>query len=79
VDSIYFEAQTGTIREQPRVSNFYQYRLALTDRPILEAAVAKATPGCGGLEYEPGFIKSLAPMERNHLTALVKANKRPYH
>lgn len=66
MDSIYFEAQTGIIREQPSNSNFYQYRLSSADRPAIEAAVSKATLGTGGLEYEAGFLHVLTDMERKH-------------
>ena len=67
MDSIYFEAQTGLIREKPSAtSNFYQYCLAPTDRPLIEAAVSKATPGCGGLEYEADFLHTLDRMEQKH-------------
>lgn len=78
MDSIYFEAQTGIIREQrPAVSNFYQYELSPADRPAIEAAVAKATPGSGGLEYEAGsaFLSILDEMELKHRRELVRASR----
>jgi len=77
MESIYFETQTGVIREQHSSrSNFYQYRLSPADRPVIEAAASKATPGCGGLEYEEGFLNSLEGLERSHQRALVREARR---
>ena len=43
---IYFEAQTGIIRDQPSaVSSFYQYAIQVRHRVELEEAIAAATPG----------------------------------
>jgi hypothetical protein len=71
MQTIYFEAQTGIIRDKPVFySNFYQYRLPLTARPILEAAVSKAKLVDARVEYQPGFLESLETMERNHLNRI---------
>src|SRR5215831_19430850 len=76
MDSIYFEAQTGIIREQPGRSNFHQYQLSPTDRPVIEAAVGKAVLGNGGLEYQDGFLRSLTDMEWKHRQELNRASRR---
>ncbi len=55
----YFEAQTGIIRDElPKApSNYHQVRLEWRHRAKVEAEVAKAVPGCGGLVYSDGFLK----------------------
>jgi hypothetical protein len=57
---IYFEAQTGIIRDQPSaVSSFYQYAIQVRHRVELEEAIAAATPGSSELQYAPGFLRRL--------------------
>jgi hypothetical protein len=57
---IYFEAQTGIIRDQPSaVSSFYQYAIQVRRRAELEKAIAAATPGRSELQYAPGFLRRL--------------------
>jgi len=57
---IYFEAQTGIIRDQPSaVSNFYQYAIPVQHRAELEEAITAATPGRSELQYAPGFLRRL--------------------
>ena len=56
---IYFEAQTGIIRDQSSVSSFYQYAIPVRHRAELEEAIAAATPGSSELQYAPGFLRRL--------------------
>jgi hypothetical protein len=51
---IYFEAQTGIIRDQPSaVSSFYQYAIQVRHRVELEEAIAAATPGSTRVAVRP--------------------------
>ena len=60
INIIYFEAQTGIIRDQPSaVSNFYQYAIPVRHRAELEEAIAAAAPGGSELQYAPGFLRRL--------------------
>jgi hypothetical protein len=57
---IYFEAQTGIIRDQRSAnSSFYQYAIPVRHRAELEEAIAAATPGSSELQYAPGFLRRL--------------------
>jgi hypothetical protein len=61
---IYFEAQTGIMRNQPSVvSSFYQYAIPVRHRAELEEAIAAATPGSSELQYAPGFLRRLEHWE----------------
>lgn len=63
--NFYFEAQTGILRDQtPAVSNFYQYELPGWVRHHVEAAVAVATIGSGGLIYPAAFLARLDEWEK---------------
>jgi len=60
----HFEAQTGIIREvPPAFSNFHNFKLPAHARERVEDAVAAATPGSGGLEYDNHFLKWLQDTE----------------
>ena len=49
---IYFEAQTGIIRDQPSaVSSFYQYAIQVRHRVELEEAIAAARVACGLIRF----------------------------
>jgi hypothetical protein len=62
---IWFEAQTGIIRDAPPTySNYHQYGVPFEARPILEAVVAKASfQSTMTIEYPPGFLRRLAELE----------------
>jgi hypothetical protein len=75
-DTIYFEAQTGLIRNTllPR-SNFYQYAVSSEDRPLLEQALAAAKMGPSGLEYTPEFLAELPELELRHRRRLFQRDR----
>ena len=58
---IYFEAQTGIIRDQPSAaSSFYQYAIQVRHRAELEEAIAAATAGSSELQYTPAIRSATA-------------------
>ena len=60
---MYFEAQTGLIRNAKTVfSNYAQYELTDTpgNRAWLEAGIRRAKLGPGGFEYDQSFIAPAA-------------------
>jgi hypothetical protein len=61
---LFFEPQRGLIGNSLGDSNFYQYRVRCSHRPILEAAIKRARVGDSGLEYEPRFYGELEKLER---------------
>jgi hypothetical protein len=64
-DVVWFEAQTGLIRDAPpTVSNFYQYRVPRSVSALIADAVSKAGYGPSGLEYEPGFMVKVYKWEQ---------------
>lgn len=64
INVLYFEPQTGIIRNHDWESNFYHYRIRQSRHHDLEAIVEAALPGPGGLEYGAGALAEIAKMER---------------
>ena len=63
--SIYFEAQTGLIRDHPpSYTNYGIYELPASLRPTLEKYIGEAKLGSGGLEYNREFLDLLPIWER---------------
>lgn len=68
---LFFEPQTGIYKPEDWPSNFYHFRLdarrswSTMTADWLEANIAKATVGSGGLEYEREFLEELAKFEES--------------
>ena len=61
---IYFEAQTGVIRDElPAYSNFYQYRLPADCREEVLNMCADAGIGSHGFNFSKEQLKKLEDME----------------
>jgi hypothetical protein len=66
IKKMYFEPQTGLIRNAKSVfSNYAQYELADTpgNRAWVEAGISRAKIGPGGFEYDRSFIANLSLRE----------------
>jgi hypothetical protein len=59
MDHIYFELNTGIVKNKPIRSNFYVYRLPKACLAKVELAVSSAGLSSAGLSYDPEFIKWL--------------------
>lgn len=68
---LFFELQTGIYKNVDWKSNFYHYRLdsryswSVTTDDWLDANIAEATIGSGGLEYKQSFLEKLAAFEKS--------------
>jgi hypothetical protein len=60
---IFFEPQTGLVKDHPWDSNFYQHRLRRSLETWVLDNVDRATVGSGGLEYPPGFLEEVGEAE----------------
>lgn len=58
-EHIYFELQTGIVKDRPFRSNFYIYRLPASCLAKVELAVSEAGLTSSGLYYSPEFIEWL--------------------
>jgi hypothetical protein len=76
MDTIYFEAQTGLIRDTlNKRSIFYQYILPASMRSFVETAANNATLVDTHMVYEPGFLDRLEAEERKHIRAMANRDR----
>jgi len=60
----FFIPQTGQISEKPPRSNYYAYQIPAEKRKFIEDWIEAAEVTSSGLEYPPGFIRTLDQLER---------------
>jgi hypothetical protein len=60
----FFIPQTGQISEKPPRSNYYAYQIPAEKRKFIEDWIEAAEVTSSGLEYPPGFIRTLDRLER---------------
>jgi len=60
---IFFEPQTGLVKDHTWESNFYQHRLRRSLESWVFDNIGRATVGSGGLEYPPGFLEEIGKAE----------------
>ena len=65
MNDFYFIPQTGLAYDKPPRSNFYAFRLLRVHLAEVEATIARATVGSGGLEYPLVFIRWLHRVDLN--------------